>query len=424
MNIWIVNPFDPLPGDPEQEGRYATLARILVNRGHRVTWWTSSFGHRFKRPVDQEAIRRACEACGVLPQFLDAPAYRRNVGLARLWNHHVLSRRFSAEAPKVQPRPDVIVVSSPPPGLVLSAARFGQTSGCKTIVDVQDLWPDTFRRLAPRPLRPLLDLVLWPSMRTARRAYATCDAVVGVADAYVERAIELAGHNKPTATFPLGIDLEAFDKAARCAVHTKWTKPPGEVWLAYTGSLSHSYDFATIIKAAARLRTRHGDRVRFILTGRGDLFGEAERLVRQEQLTNVTLAGFLDFNTWAYLLTQCDAGFNASFPEALIYLPNKFFYYLAAGMAVLNTIPGQCSRIVREGRCGLDYRAGDVESCLGVIEKLLNDPPGRTAMGRAARGLAEKTFDRSVLYPKYADFIEQNGRGDNCPPQRQDSDGG
>lgn len=407
VNIWIVNPFDPLPGDPEQEGRYATLARILVDRGHGVIWWTSSFSHRFKRPVDQETIRRACEACGLLPRFLDAPAYRRNVGLARLWNHRVLSRRFSAEAPKVQPRPDVIVVSSPPPGLVLSAAQFGQASGCKTVVDVQDLWPDTFRRLAPKPLQPFLDLALWPSSRTARRAYAACDAIVGVADAYVERAADLAGQDRPTATFPLGIDLEAFDKAARSVVDTKWTKPPGEVWLAYTGSLSHSYDFATIIKAAARIRSRYGDRVRFILTGRGDLFGEAQQLVRQEQLTNVTLAGFLDFSTWAYLLTQCDAGFNASFPEALIYLPNKFFYYLAAGVVVLNTIPGQCSRIVREGGCGLDYRAGDVESCLEVIERILNDVPEMAAMGQAARGLAETTYDRRVLYPKYAHFVEQ-----------------
>jgi len=406
VNIWIVNPFDPLPGDPEQEGRYATLARLLIDRGHQVTWWTSAFSHRFKRPVDQDAIRSACAPLGLIPRFLDCTPYRRNVSFARLWNHSQLSRRFREQAPQANPRPDVILASSPPPSLVLAAAEVGRELGAKAIVDVQDLWPDTFQRLAPAGLQSVFKLALWPSSRTARRAYASCHAVTGVADAYVERAVAMARERKPAMTVPLGVDLDAFDEAASNAPEDQWVKPPGETWLAYTGSLNRSYDFLTIIKAAARIREKHGDRVRFILTGRGDLAAEAQRLVTSQGLTNVTLTGFLDFAAWASLLTQCDAGFNASFPEALIYLPNKLFYYLAAGVAVLNTIPGQCSEIIRDAGCGLDYRAGDVDSCVQAVEQILGDRRSLIAMGRAARELAETTYDRSVLFPQFAEFIE------------------
>ncbi|NJL26914.1 MAG: excinuclease ABC subunit C [Thermoanaerobaculia bacterium] len=42
-------------------------------------------------------------------------------------------------------------------------------------------------------------------------------------------------------------------------------------------------------------------------------------------------AGFMDFPQWAYMVSQADIGFNASFPQAMIFLPNKIFYYLAAG---------------------------------------------------------------------------------------------
>jgi glycosyltransferase involved in cell wall biosynthesis len=76
-------------------------------------------------------------------------------------------------------------------------------------------------------------------------------------------------------------------------------------------------------------------------------------------------------------------------------------------VAVLNTIPGQCSRIVAEGGCGLDCRAGDVKGCAAAIERLANDEPQRTAMGRAARRLAETVYDRAVCYPKYVEFIEK-----------------
>ena len=95
MRVWLVNPFDPLPGDPEQEGRYGTLARMLVDSGHEVTWWTSQFSHRFKKPVDRQVIESTCSQLGLKVNFIPAPPYTKNVSLARLWNHFLLARRFS-----------------------------------------------------------------------------------------------------------------------------------------------------------------------------------------------------------------------------------------------------------------------------------------------------------------------------------------
>ncbi len=409
MRIWIVNPFDPLPGDPEQEGRYATLARLLVQRGHAVTWWTSDFSHRFKRPVDQAALEAACRPLNITPRFLHGPPYFRNVGLARLRNHARLVRHFETAAPAEQPRPDVIVASSPPPGLAWAAVRLGRRGGARTLVDVQDAWPDVFASLAPAAVRPLLRPAIWALRRPVRRAAADCDALVGVADAYVENFQKETADRKITATIPLGVDLAAFDAAAAAGRSPEYAKPPGQVWLAYTGSLNRNYDCLTILRAAATLRPRLGERVRFFLTSRGELAEQAQQIVRDRNLTNVSLTGFLPFETWAYLLSQCDAGFNASFPQAMIYLPNKIFYYLAAGVAVLNTIPGQCSRIVRAGGCGLDYRAGDVASCAAVIERVVSDEAARNAMRAAARQLAETTYDRAILFPKYAELIEGLG---------------
>lgn len=409
MRIWIVNPFDPLPGDPEQEGRYATLARLLVQRGHTVTWWTSDFSHRFKKPVDQAALEAACRPLNITPRFLHGPPYDRNVGLARLRNHAALVEHFDALAPAEQPPPEVIVASSPPPALAWAAVRVGQRYGARTLVDVQDAWPDVFASLAPRWVRPLLWPVIWGLRRPVRRTAAGCDAIVGVADAYVENFRKETTASKVTATIPLGVDLAALDAAAQAGRCPQFTKPVGQVWLAYTGSLNRNYDCLTILRAAAALRSRLGEGVRFFLTSRGELADQAQRIVSEQQLTSVSLTGFLPFDTWAYLLSQCDAGFNASFPEAMIYLPNKIFYYLAAGVAVLNTIPGQCSQIVREAGCGLDYRAGDVASCAAAVERIVRDEPARRAMRAAARRLAESTYDRAVLFPRYAELIERLG---------------
>jgi len=409
VNIWIVNPFDPLPGDPEQEGRYATLARLLAGRGHRVVWWTSSFSHRFKRPVDQSTLRATCSALGVEVEFLTVPPYQANVSLRRVWNHHVLARRFARTAKTREPAPDVVVASSPPPGLALRAMQVARARGARAVVDVQDAWPDVFVTVAPRALRPAVRCCLPALRHNVRRIARACDAIVGVADGYVDLFARYAPRPQRTATIPLGVDLAAFDAAVQRGRSERYTKPAGEIWLAYTGSLNRSYDFLTILRAAARLGTDHRPPLRFFLTGRGELARQAEELVRAHSLSDVHLTGFLPFDTWAYLLSQCDIGFNASFPEAMIYLPNKIFYYLAAGVAVLNTIPGQCSRIVRQGACGLDYRAGDVESCAGAIRQLIADEARRAAMRASARRLAEMEYDRAVLFPRYVALLEELG---------------
>lgn len=406
MNIWLVNPFDPLPGDPEQEGRYASLIRMLIARGHNVTWWTSSFSHRFKKTVNQGAITTICRQIGLDVTFLNVPAYFRNVGLARLWNHYCLAREFSRHAAKHSNRPDVIIASVPPPALAVAVGRFARSINARFIVDIQDLWPETFLRLAPTILQPLAKLILTPMQHTACKAYRLADAIVGVGDGYIERAVELTDSKAVTRTIPIGIDLTNFDAAVKDGPSEKFTKPQDELWLAYTGSLNRSYDCLTIIHAFAHLQRRSQRPMRLFLTGRGELSELAEKLIRDYGLANVTLTGFLDFPEWAYLLSQCDIGFNASFPEAMIFMPNKMFYYMAGGVAILNTIPGQCSQIVQGSHCGLDYRAGNVEDCARVMEELIAQPERLSEMKHASRSLAESTYDRKILYSHYVELIE------------------
>jgi glycosyltransferase involved in cell wall biosynthesis len=405
-----VNPFDPLPGDPEQEGRYATLSKLLTDRGHKVVWWTSRFSHRFKRPVDQQAITAECQRIGIEVRFLSTPAYYRNVGIKRLWNHWLLSTSFRKKAEIESSRPDVVVASMPPPMLLSQAVRLAKECNAKAIVDVQDLWPETFYRLGPKLVRPLLSAALLPWHKAALSAYKAADVLVGVADAYVNRAVSLAGPEKITACIPLGIDLGPFDAAAAKGVCDEFTKPAAELWFVYAGSLNLSYDCLTVVRGFARAQKALDIPTRLFVTSRGELRKEAERVIATEGLENVTLTGFMDFPRWAYLLTQCDVGFNSSSPEAMIYLPNKIFYYFAAGLAVLNTIGGECSQIVRDGNCGLDYQAGNVDSCVTAIEQVVDNREKLTAMQQGSRFLAETRYDRRLLYSQYVHLIERLGK--------------
>lgn len=412
MRVWIINPFGPFPGEPVRNGRFASLAYALTDAGHEVVWWASDFSHRYKRKVDIGRVQAAGAERGVDIQFLPVPSYKRNISLQRLWSHRAYGRSLRRAIQDAEP-PDVITASAPPLDSALEATCFGSTRGIPTVVDIQDQWPDTFTRALPRIAQPLSRIVFRSYYQAERSAYQRANALIGVAQGYLNRGLEVGGAKTHTDVLGLGVQLAEFDEAmdnARSRPDRKWIKPENETWILYGGSLSHSYDFKTIFRAAQRCREAFGDRVRFIIAGDGDLGFKAREIHESLALDTVSMPGFLPLAEWAELLFQADVGLIATFPQALIYMPNKFYDYLSAGVAILNTLPGECGTLVTDSGCGLNYEAGNADSLFEAIRRVVERPDERRAMGAAARQLAEARFDRGVISAKYVEFLERVSR--------------
>ena len=303
--------------------------------------------------------------------------------------------------------PDVVVASLPPPMLTYQAAKFAKNCGAKMIVDLQDVWPEVFYSFVPNWLRPLCSVGFLPWGIRAKNAYKLADAVIGLTETYIAHVEKLVGRKEITAGSPLGLDCQLFDSVAPKGCCEEFTKPPGEVWFTYAGSLTRNHDFLTAVKAFSKIYDSLNVKTRLFVAGQGHLSGKLTRLIQGHGLENVTQTGFLDLSRLAYLLTQCDVGFNPSWPETMIYLPYKLFYYFAAGLAILNTMPGECSRIIGQNQCGLDYRAGDVDSCAEAIRQIVSDTSRLQTLQRNSRRMAESVYDRKILYQKYANLIEE-----------------
>ena len=438
MNIWLVNPFDPLPGEAEQLARYGRLALTLKDRGHRVTWWSASFSHRFKRSIDARSVDAAAHELGIDVRLIDTPPYRKNISLRRLWSHASFGRRWRVEAEAVLarqsssnsepralaradaaeqdhqlPSPDLILASSPPLESAAHVATIGKRYGIATIIDIQDQWPDYFAYAFPRPLRGVARPLLARHYAHERRAYRLATAITAVAEGYLERGLQIGGSKAMSAEFPLGVDLGEVDAAMRdrdAAESFAWKKREGEVWAIMFGSFAHSYDLMTIVRAAARARKTWGTRVRFFFAGRGELEASLRREVERLGLDNVVFTGFLAHPNYGPLLAQADLGFTASFPDSLVHLPNKVFFYFAAGVSLLNTIPGECARIIDDAGCGLTYQAGNADACFDAIRHVVDDPAALPRMKAASRNLAETRFDRRIILPHFAEFLELAAR--------------
>ena len=92
LSIWIVNPFDDIPGEGLPPLRYWSLARVLAGRGHDVTWWTAAWSHRRKAPRSTPLLTRHEEGFAV--RLVAVRPYTKNVSFARLASHRDFGRTF------------------------------------------------------------------------------------------------------------------------------------------------------------------------------------------------------------------------------------------------------------------------------------------------------------------------------------------
>lgn len=403
MNIWIVNPFDTIPGEGMRPGRYWSLSNILANRGHRVVWWSSDFSHVFKQKRSLPSGEK------FEMELVRTRPYYSHVGIARLINHRQFGTGFLRLAKdhlkkkKLRP-PDRIVVSLPPLSTQAGAFAIRSAFGGRVVLDIQDAWPETFYRLVPGngPIsKAFARIVFSPWRLQAERAFAGADAISAVSKTY----LGIAGVRErgiPWIVTPIGTDLAKLKKFA-----VKKAGKPGETVFVYIGSMSANYDLETVVRAAARLR-QNGRRFKILIAGKGPMEDRLKNMAESMNLGGIVrFKGFLGFEKLAALLGRADVSINPVFPNSVSAIPNKIGDYLGAGLPVVNSIPGELSDMIAENGCGRDYTAGNADSLAKVMAEYIDSENMAEIQGTNAARPAEILFDRNRTYPDLARFIEK-----------------
>jgi glycosyltransferase involved in cell wall biosynthesis len=430
LTVWLVNPFDDIPGEGIPPLRYWSLARVLVARGHDVTWWTATWSHRRK------AIRTAPlgirEDEGFAVRLVATRPYDKNVSLARLNSHKDFGRTFERLANEgvssgQLDRPDIILASLPPLESPEAGLRLARKLDATFILDVQDLWPETFERLLPGPglLRRLLAPLLLGNMAGRRQALvAGADALAAATATYADAAFATAPADTPRHVCPVGAYVDEFPRpphvmeqipAASAAAGTEQPAvisglhaggaAAGPVECVYSGSLEAGQDIE-ILPSVARQLSARGVAATIHVAGSGKYEATLRRAAAAEGSCRLVVHGLLGRRDYVALLGRCQAGLVCVKPESMVALPNKACDYAAAGLALVNSLPGELQAMIDRSGAGVAYTAGDAVSLAAVIAGLAADRKRLAAMRQAARRLAEHELDREKTYAAFADWIE------------------
>ncbi|NDC53391.1 MAG: glycosyltransferase WbuB [Planctomycetia bacterium] len=414
LSIWLVNPFDDIPGEGLPPMRYWSLARVLAGRGHDVTWWTATWSHRRKARRDVPLGIRDDENFAV--RLVAVRPYDKNVSLARIGSHRdfgVTFERLAAEAVASGglERPDLILASLPPLEGPEAAARLARRLDAAFVCDVMDAWPETFARLLPGPgwLRRLLAPFLLGGMETRRDAVlARADAVSAQSRSLLDLArTHLPAEREaevPTHVCPLGAYLQDYPEPPRPApaeidaLRLAGGEDARPIRCVYAGSLEVGQDLDTLV-AAARLLFSAGVNAEIHVAGTGSLEGRLRRgAAGLTGSCRITVHGLLGRRDYVALLATADVGLVLVRPETLVAVPYKACDYAAAGLALVNSLPGELERLVAEHDAGLTYAK--------AIATFAADRGLLRACRQGSRRLAAAVFDRETTYLHFAKWLE------------------
>lgn len=406
MNVWLVKHGETLPGqDGVRKMRTWTLADALVECGHDVTWWTSTFSHQRK-----VLLAHSNTDVDVGPRFrvrmIHAGQYRNNVSVARLVHHLRLGRGFRKVA-NSYPKPDVIVCAYPVIELAKEVAAYARENQVPLIIDIRDQWPVTFLLVCPAWLKPLMRIYVNYLLDAAKETFQSASRIVAMSQGCLSWALQVAQMSaKGSRVFHLGFTprRDAVPrKSDEERIDSLSVQVRDKLVFVYAGSFGAFYELPLVIDAARRCQSEGLSEVYFILAGDGEQLPALRRQARG--LTNVSFTGWLESSELHRILKLSHVGLLPYRDFGDGTLPNKPAEYFSYGLPVISSIEGEFAEMVCRNSLGVNYRPGQLEGLCAAIKKIqANRELLIQWSGNAMRAFVE-IFDARMIYPLYAHYV-------------------
>lgn len=378
------------------------MARRLVARGHQVTMVCG----RYKggetgllSPFVGGARRGWVDGLEVVELDLD---YSNKQGfLKRTWQF--LSFAFRSTRIAFTEEYDLLFATTTPltagiPGI------FSRWLRRKPFVfEVRDLWPEL-----PKAMGVIRNPLVLGAMSFLEWAtYHSATALVGLSPGIVEGIVKRGIPRDRIALIPNGCDLSLFAKTGPA-----WRPSgvaPDDMLAVFAGTHGLANGLDAVLDAAAELQRRGRNDIKLLLIGQGKLKAGLEDRARREALGNTVFHDPVGKDALASLMAGTDLGMQILANVPAFYYgtsPNKFFDYLASGLPVLNNYPGWLADLIEQNRCGFAVPPEDPVAFADALERAADDREELARMGREARALAEREFDRKQLSGKLVDWLE------------------
>lgn len=404
--VWLVNPYGPIEGENWRMYSFNQFGKYLSRNGYKVIWWTANFAHHFKN-FRSDGWKDISVNDNFIIRLVPTSAYEKNFSLGR-FKKDILFAKNAYKAFKNSETPDIIISADNPLTMQYPTFKFAKQKKIPVIYDQMDLWPEFMENVSNPYIKPFLKVLFKPVYKQRQRNYRDLSGIIALGKNYLEKAkeIEPSLNEKPQALIYNGIDVENFRTHLTRKIeiaNLPEMKDKDEVWCVFAGTLGPSYDILTIIECAKLFQENNLNKIKFIIAGSGPY--EAEVAKASEVLPNFNFVGKLLPKDLIPVYGMCDIGLATYTASSNVDMPDKFYDYTAAGLAVLNSLKGEVSTYVKEHQLGLNYEPGNVKSFYDSI-KFISQKDNISRFKENSKEVA-MVFDENEQNRKLARIIEE-----------------
>ncbi len=400
MKILIVSQYFP-PEAGAAVQRVGSFARYLTEFGHDVTVICQTPNYPTGRVFRgfKNKLRQIKEESGYrVVRTITYPTKNTSL-IKRLVNYTVFSiSAFSAAV--FEPKPNVILVSSPPLFAAGSALLLSLIKRVPLVVDVRDVWPGVamgsgfVNRLIFSPMRLLEKLLYW-------RATAVTTVSEGVVDVLSEENRSEVDKFKVVYN---GLDPQLVGASGGLGRSGGRNK---SFTVIYSGTVGTQQPWEALLEVANILEKEK--EIRFIICGEGVEREDLEKKLRARNLTNVKFLGLLSYRDSLAKIRESDLGLVLLVRNKYVdpALPVKIFDYCFVGIPVLASASLFLKNFIEKNRIGFWVKPGNPQE---LAKKILDisrlSRVELKRIGGYGKSLVENTYNRRIQARKLEEILK------------------
>lgn len=410
MKIWVLQTGEPVHTDSgsPRPMRGMNLANKLVQKGHKVHFWTADFYHQEKTHRFGGAHLEKLNDQLTL-QFIPSPGYQRNISPQRFYDHYKMGRAFKSmlDAVSEQDYPDVIFIGYPPIEVAYHLAKWAAARNIPYLLDVKDQWPSYLLESLPSILVPFGRIAFIPYYRMARFIFNEASGFSSMSEAYLNWMLMTAGRNRHSGDLvtPLVSLSRALPSAKEQAAILQdiGVESDHNNRLVFAGTFSKAFDFEPILDMAKSLNKSYPE-WEIIFAG----VGPEEAKLRQmfSGVSNVKFIGWVQQAALKSLYAH-SKGILAPYVQTSNFrdnIPNKVIDAVQQGRPLLCPLDGEVLKLCKE--VGLNGHYTDGDSLMAAVVRLCIEGD-QDAMQAKLRTVYEARFDFDKVYDRLVFHLEK-----------------